>query len=136
MFTPGKHGSTFGGNPLGCVCALTTLAIIENEGLVERAGRLGRQIEEGIAKKLDGTPGVKEIRGKGLMIGIELDRPCGDLVVRGFGAGLLINVTAETVVRLLPPLNLKDAEVHTLIDGVAGLIKAFLHAAADTAAAH
>ena len=127
VFTPGKHGSTFGGNPLGCVCALTTLAIIEDEGLVERAGRIGQEIREGIARNLAGTTGVKEIRGKGLMIGIELDRPCGDLVVRGFASGLLINVTADTVVRLLPPLNLKDAEVQTLIDGVSGLIKAFLH---------
>ena len=136
VFTPGKHGSTFGGNPLGCVSALTTLAIIEDEGLVERAGRIGQKIREGIAKNLAGAAGVKEIRGKGLMIGIELDRPCGELVVRGFDAGLLINVTADTVVRLLPPLNLKDAEVQTLIDGVSGLIKAFLKAGADTAAAH
>ena len=132
VFTPGKHGSTFGGNPLGCVCALTTLAIIEDEGLVERAGRIGQEIREGIARNLAGTTGVKEIRGKGLMIGIELDRPCGDLVVRGFASGLLINVTADTVVRLLPPLNLKDAEVQTLIDGVSGLIKAFLHSDAAT----
>ncbi len=135
VFTPGKHGSTFGGNPLGCVSALTTLSIIEDEGLVERAGKIGQKIREEIAKNLAGTPGVKEIRGKGLMIGIELDRPCGDLVVRGFDAGLLINVTADTVVRLLPPLNLKDAEVNTLIESVAALIKSFLNAAADTAVA-
>ena len=77
-----------------------------------------------------------EIRGKGLMIGIELDRPCGELVVRGFDAGLLINVTADTVVRLLPPLNLKDAEVTTLIDGVSALIKTFLNAATETAVAN
>ena len=97
---------------------------------------IGEKIRDGIARKLAGTSGVKEIRGKGLMIGIELDRPCGDLVMRGLEAGLLINVTAETVVRLLPPLNLKDAEVHTLIEGVAGLIKTFLHAGADAAVAH
>jgi len=133
VFTPGKHGSTFGGNPLGCVCALTTLAIIEDEALVERADRIGRKIREGLAKKLAGMQSVKEIRGKGLMIGIELDRPCADLVVRGIGAGLLINVTADTIVRLLPPLNLKDAEVHALIDGVASLIRDFPDAAADTA---
>jgi len=136
VFTPGKHGSTFGGNPLGCVSALTTLAIIEDEGLVERAGKIGEKIRTEIAKKLAGTAGVKEVRGKGLMIGIELERPCGDLVVRGFEAGLLINVTAETVVRLLPPLNLKDTEVQTLIEGVAGLIKTFLNARADTAVTH
>jgi len=136
VFTPGKHGSTFGGNPLGCVCALTTLAIIEDEDLVERAGRIGEKVRDAIARKLAGIAGVKEIRGRGLMIGIELDRPCGDLVVRGFEAGLLINVTAETVVRLLPPLNLKDAEVQLLIEGVTGLIKAFLNAGAHTAVAH
>ena len=136
VFTPGKHGSTFGGNPLGCVSALTTLSIIEDEGLVERAGDVGLKIREGIAKSLVGTAGVKEVRGKGLMIGIELDRPCGELVVRGLDAGLLINVTAETVVRLLPPLNLKDAEVTTLIDGVSALIKIFLNAATETAVAN
>ena len=135
VFTPGKHGSTFGGNPLGCVSALTTLSIIEDEELVERAGKIGKEIREGIAKNLAGTAGVKEIRGKGLMIGIELDKPCGDLVKRGFDAGLLINVTADTVVRLLPPLNLKDAEVKLLIDCVAGLIKTFLNAGAATAVA-
>jgi acetylornithine/N-succinyldiaminopimelate aminotransferase len=134
VFTPGKHGSTFGGNPLACICALTTLAIIEDEGLVERAATIGQKIREGIAANLAGVAGVKEIRGKGLMIGIELDRPCGDLVVRALAAGLLINVTAETVVRLLPPLNLKDAEVHTLIDGVSGLIGEFLNATAPAAA--
>ena len=136
VFTPGKHGSTFGGNPLGCVSALTTIAIIEDEGLVERAGRIGDKIRTGIATKLAGTIGVKAIRGKGLMIGIELDRPCADLVIRGFEAGLLVNVTADTVIRLLPPLNLKDAEMHTLIEGVVVLIKTFLSARADTAVTH
>ncbi len=126
VFTPGKHGSTFGGNPLGCVCALTTIDIIEDEGLVERAGRLGRKIREGLAAKLSGKPGVKDIRGKGLMIGIELDRPCGELVARGFDAGLVINVTADTVVRLLPPLNMKDEEAQLLVDGVAALVATFL----------
>jgi acetylornithine aminotransferase len=136
VFTPGKHGSTFGGNPLGCVAALTTLAIIEDEGLVERAGKTGHKIREGLVQRLAGTGGVREIRGKGLMIGIELDRPCGELVVRGFEAGLLINVTADTVVRLLPPLNLKDAEAQLLIDGVSRLIREFLNAGSDAAVAH
>lgn len=125
-FTPGKHGSTFGGNPLACVAALATLAVIEDEGLAARAGRLGGVIREGIGAKLAGVAGVKDIRGKGLMIGIELDRPCGDLVERGLEAGLLINVTADTVVRLLPPLNMKDTEVQLLIDGVSGAIRIFL----------
>lgn len=125
-FTPGKHGSTFGGNPLACVAALATLAVIEDEGLAARAGRLGGVIREGIGAKLAGVAGVKDIRGKGLMIGIELDRPCSDLVERGLEAGLLINVTADTVVRLLPPLNMKDAEVQLLIDGVGSVIRSFL----------
>jgi acetylornithine aminotransferase len=137
VFTPGKHGSTFGGNPLACVAALTTLAVIEEEGLVARAGKLGDIIRKGIAARLAGVDGIREIRGKGLMIGIELDRPCGDLVERGLEAGLLINVTADTVVRLLPPLNMKDAEVQLLIDGVSSVIKAYLTASkADAAVAH
>ncbi|MEK6209905.1 MAG: aspartate aminotransferase family protein [Pseudomonadota bacterium] len=137
VFTPGKHGSTFGGNPLACVAALATLAVIEDEGLAARAAKLGDIIREGIAAKLAGVAGVKDIRGKGLMVGIELDRPCGDLVERGLDAGLLINVTADTVVRLLPPLNMKDAEVQLLIDGVSSVIRTFLTASkADAAVTH
>jgi acetylornithine/N-succinyldiaminopimelate aminotransferase len=137
VFTPGKHGSTFGGNPLACVAALTTLAVIEDEGLAARAGKLGDLICDGLAAKLAGVTGVREIRGKGLMIGIELDRSCGELVERGLEAGLLINVTADTVVRLLPPLNMKDAEVQLLIDGVSSVIRTFLTARkADAAVAH
>ncbi len=128
VFTPGKHGSTFGGNPLACVAALATLAVIDDEGLAARAARLGDIIREGIAAKLAGVAGIRDIRGKGLMIGIELDRPCGDLVERGLEAGLLINVTADTVVRLLPPLNMTDAEVQLMIDRVSGIIRTFLTA--------
>jgi acetylornithine aminotransferase len=137
VFTPGKHGSTFGGNPLACVAALATLAVIEEEGLAARAAKLGNVIREGIAAKLAGVAGVKDIRGKGLMIGIELDRPCSDLVERGLEAGLLINVTADTVVRLLPPLNMKDAEVQLLIERVSSIIGTFLAARkADATVAH
>lgn len=130
VFSPGKHGSTFGGNPLGCVCALTTIAIIEDEGLLARAGRMGSKIREALVRELAGNAGVKAIRGKGLMIGIELVKPCADLVVHGVAAGLLINVTAETVVRLLPPLILNDAEADILIEGVCGLIRKFLQSPA------
>ncbi len=129
-FKPGNHGSTFGGNPLACVAALTTLAIIEDEKLVERAAKLGQRMLKGFADKLAGVQGIREIRGKGLLLGIELDRPCADLVKRGFEAGLLINVTADTVVRLLPPLNLKDAEAEQLVEGVSALIRTFLNTAA------
>ncbi|HEX7813100.1 MAG TPA: aspartate aminotransferase family protein [Burkholderiales bacterium] len=134
-FKPGNHGSTFGGNPLACVAALTTLEIIEDEGLVERAARLGQRMRQAFAEKLAGVAGVREIRGKGLLLGIELDRPCADLVKRGFEAGLLINVTADTVVRLLPPLNLKDAEAEQLVDGLSALIRAFLASSAGVAVA-
>jgi len=137
VFTPGKHGSTFGGNPLACVAALATLAVIEEEGLAERAARIGNVIREGIAAKLAGVASVKSIRGMGLMIGIELDRPCGELVAQGLEAGLLINVTADTVVRLLPPLNIKDAQVQLLINGVSAVIRAFLtNSKADAAVTH
>jgi len=137
VFTPGKHGSTFGGNPLACVAALATLAVIDDEGLAARAAKLGNIIREDIAAKLAGVAGVKDIRGKGLMIGIELDRPCGDVVERGLEAGLLINVTADTVVRLLPPLNMKDAEVQLLIDGVSNVVRTFLTTSkADAAVTH
>jgi acetylornithine/N-succinyldiaminopimelate aminotransferase len=129
VFSPGKHGSTFGGNPLGCVCALTTLAIIEDEELLQRANRMGLKIREGVSRELAGIAGVKAIRGKGLMIGIELDKPCADLVVHGLAAGLLINVTADTVVRLLPPLILNDTEADILIEGVCGLIRNFSRSA-------
>jgi len=135
-FKPGNHGSTFGGNPLACVSALTTLDIIEDEKLVERAAQLGRRMRQMLAERLAGTAGVKEIRGQGLLLGVELDRPCGELVRKGLDAGLVINVTADTVVRLLPPLVLKDAEAEQLVDGVSQLIRTFLAAHAGAAAIH
>jgi acetylornithine aminotransferase len=134
-FKPGNHGSTFGGNPLACVAALTTLDVIEQDGLVARAAQLGGRMRDALAAGLEGVPGVKEVRGKGLLLGIELDRPCGELVKRGFDAGLLINVTAENVVRLLPPLVITDAEAKQLVDGVIGLVRTFLQAAEPAVAA-
>lgn len=133
-FTPGKHGSTFGGNPLACVAALTTLSVIEDEGLLEHAELSGRKIRDGLAAKLAGQPGFRAIRGKGLMIGIELERPCGELVQRALESGLLINVTAETVIRLLPPLNLKNEEVQMLVEKLGDIIKSFLGAGVAAAA--
>ncbi len=130
VFTPGKHGSTFGGNPLACAAAQATLDVIEQERLMDNATRVGGLIRAGLAQKLDGVAGVRQIRGKGLMIGIELDRPCGELVARGVQAGLLINVTAETVIRLLPPLILQPAEAGMLVDTLSGLVRAFLQAEA------
>jgi acetylornithine/N-succinyldiaminopimelate aminotransferase len=115
VFKPGNHGSTFGGNPLACVAALTTLDVIEADGLMARAVTLGDAIRGGLRKALAGIAGMVDIRGDGLMIGIELDRPCGDLVKQALAAGLLINVTADKVVRLLPPLVMSDAEAAELV---------------------
>jgi acetylornithine aminotransferase len=126
VFKPGNHGSTFGGNPLACVAALTTLEVIESDGLMAHAGKLGEAIRCGLRGALAGVGGVVEVRGDGLMIGIELDRPCADLVKRALDAGLLINVTAERVIRLLPPLVMSDAEGAELVAGLAALIKDFL----------
>lgn len=126
VFAPGNHGSTFGGNPLACAAALTTLEIIEADGLMARAELLGDAIRGGLRSGLSGVAGVVEVRGDGLMIGIELDRSCGDLVKRALDSGLLINVTADRVVRLLPPLVMTDAEGAELVAGLTALVRAFL----------
>jgi acetylornithine aminotransferase len=125
-FKPGNHGSTFGGNPLACTAGLNTLNIIEQDGLLNHADEIGNFIRNGLSVSLQGVNGVKDIRGQGLMIGIELDKPCGDLVKLALAKGLLINVTADTVVRLLPPLILSQAEAQHLIDILSPLIKDFL----------
>ena len=134
VFKPGNHGTTFGGGPLVSVAALTTLEAIESEGLLANAARQGEAIMQGLARELSGVAGVKEIRGKGLMIGVELDRPCGDLVRRGLEAGIVINVTADKVIRLLPPLVFGDAESKELVARLAPLVKAFLAEAPAAAA--
>ena len=126
VFKPGNHGSTFGGNPLACVAALTTLDVIEADGLMAHAEKLGAVIRDGLRSGLSGVDGFVEVRGDGLMIGIELDRTCTDLVTRGLEAGLLINVTADKVVRLLPPLVMSDAEGAELVVALVSLIKEFL----------
>jgi acetylornithine aminotransferase len=128
LFKPGNHGSTFGGNPLACAAALATLDVIEQDGLMARAASLGEAIREGFAQALAGVTGVVAIRGDGLMIGIELSRPCGDLVPRALEAGLLINVTADTVLRLLPPLVFDDEQAKQLVDVLSCLIRDFLAA--------
>ncbi len=126
VFTYGKHGSTFGGNPLASTAALATLEIIESDGLLAHAEQLGNYIREALATSLRGVTGVSVIRNAGLMIGIELDRPCGDLVKQALEAGLLINVTADKVVRLLPPLIMSESEAQQLVDILTPLIKKFL----------
>jgi acetylornithine aminotransferase len=126
LFGPGNHGSTFGGNPLACAAGLTTLEVIESDGLMSNALKVGEAIRAGIREALSDVDGVVDIRGRGLMIGIELDRPCGVLVGKALEAGLLINVTAERVVRLLPPLTLTESEAQTLVGKLAPLIRDFL----------
>ena len=128
LFGPGNHGSTFGGNPLACTAALTTIATIKEEGLLANAERVGALIRQEMAAALAGVKGITEIRGHGLMIGIELDRPCGALVGKALEAGLLINVTADQVIRLLPPLIFGEAEARELVQRLAPLIKEFLAA--------
>jgi acetylornithine aminotransferase len=128
VFKPGNHGSTFGGNPLACVAALTTLAVLEEEKLLPRAHALGERIRARLRERLAGQAAVADVRGSGLMIGIELDRPCAALVAAGLDAGILINVTADKVVRLLPPLVMSDAEADELVDMLATVVRRFLAA--------
>jgi len=135
VFKPGNHGTTFGGGPLVSVAALTTLEVIEKEGLLANAAKTGAIIREGLAREFSGVAGVKEIRGMGLMLGIELDRPCGDIVRRSLEAGLVINVTADKVVRLLPPLVIREDEARQLVSILAPIVKAFLAEAPSAAAA-
>lgn len=122
LFQPGKHGSTFGGNPLVCAAGLAVVDTLQNEGLIERAAELGQRFFDGFSSALQGISSVKAIRGSGLMIGIELDRPCAELVGKALEEGLLLNVTADSVIRLLPPLILSDEQADTIIEKVVGLI--------------
>ena len=126
VFKPGNHASTFGGNPLASTAALTTLNIIERDDLIRNALELGDYIRSSFKSTLSSIEGVKEIRGQGLMIGIELSRPCGELVREALSQGLLINVTSDKVVRLLPPLVMQRQEADLVVSSVSKLIKEFL----------
>jgi acetylornithine/N-succinyldiaminopimelate aminotransferase len=126
IFKPGNHGSTFGGNPFACAAALTTLETIEQDGLLAHTVKIGDYIRAGFGAALADARGVVAIRGMGLMIGIELDRPCGELTKRALDAGLLINVTADKVVRLLPPLIISQDEAQQLVERLSPLILEFL----------
>jgi acetylornithine aminotransferase len=123
---PGSHGTTFGGNPLSARAALAVLDAIESGDLVANARSVGEKLLEGFRDQLSGTAGVTDIRGSGLMIGIELDRPCGELVMSALQRGLLINVTANRVVRLLPPLITTDRQAAMIVEKVSELIREFL----------
>lgn len=125
LFSPGSHGSTFGGNPLVCAAALATCQTLQTEDLPARAAVVGARLRADLQQALTDCPGVREIRGKGLMIGIELDRPCHALVQQALDHGLLINVTAGQVIRLLPPLILNDAQAEQLVTQLAQLVRTF-----------
>jgi acetylornithine/N-succinyldiaminopimelate aminotransferase len=129
-FTPGKHGSTFGGNPLATAAGLATLNIIAEENLRENAEIVGDYINQLLTDALKGQAGIVQIRNAGMMIGIELDRPCADLVKQGLAAKLLINVTSEKVIRLLPSLVMNKQEAEELVNRLAPLILNFLKASA------
>ncbi len=126
VLTAGNHGTTFGGNPLAMRAGVETIATMEAEGIVAHAGRMGERLMAALREGLLGVPGFVEVRGQGLMIGIELSRPCGVLLQRGVDAGLLFSVTADRVVRLLPALIATEAEVDEIAARLLPLITGFL----------
>ena len=126
IFQPGNHGTTFGGNPLAMRAGIETIRIMKEEGLLENAAHVGAHLKAGLEAALQGVAGVKEIRGQGLMLGIELDRACGVITGRAAEAGLLLSVTADSVVRLVPPLILSTAEADQIVSILVPVIKTFL----------
>jgi acetylornithine/N-succinyldiaminopimelate aminotransferase len=126
IFQPGNHGTTFGGNPLAMRAGVETIRIMEEDGLLDNAARVGAHLKGALARELGGLNGVTEIRGQGLMLGIELAKPCGVLTQRAAEKGLLISVTAENVIRLVPPLILTEAEADEIVALLAPLVREFL----------
>ena len=126
IFQPGNHGTTFGGNPLAMRAGIETIRIMEEDNLLENASRVGAHLKGALARELGALKGVVEIRGQGLMLGVELARPCGVLTQRAAEAGLLISVTADTVVRLLPPLIMTEAQADEVVAILAPLVKQVL----------
>jgi len=126
LFQPGHHGSTYGGNPLVTSAALAVINTCEKDNLADRAATLNEKMLNGFKDKLSDLDAVVDIRGKGLMIGIQLDRPCAELVKAGLDAGILINVTAGDVVRLLPPLIISDEQADQIVTMVSDLIRTFV----------
>jgi acetylornithine/N-succinyldiaminopimelate aminotransferase len=123
VLAPGMHGSTFGGNPLASAAALAVVKTITDENLVEHAAEMGGRLQQGLRDGLAGINSVREVRGKGLMVGVEMAHPCGELVGTALERGMLINVTADQVLRLLPPLIISEQEVDELVDGVCKLVR-------------
>ncbi len=126
IFQQGNHGTTFGGNPLAMRAGIETIRIMEEDGLLENAARVGAHLQAGLARELGGLAGVTEIRGQGLMLGIELAKPCGVLTQRAAEKGLLISVTADNVIRLVPPLILTEADADEIVALLAPLVREFL----------
>jgi acetylornithine/N-succinyldiaminopimelate aminotransferase len=126
IFGPGNHGTTFGGNPLAMRAGIETMRIVAEDKLLDNAALVGERIKKGLEREWSGVKGIVEMRGQGLMLGIELDRPCGDLLNKAAEAGLLISVTADTVIRLLPPLIMTPAEGAEVVRILAPLVREFL----------
>jgi acetylornithine/N-succinyldiaminopimelate aminotransferase len=126
IFQPGNHGTTFGGNPLAMRAGIETIRIMEEDGLMANAAKVGAHLKAALERELAGVEGFHEVRGQGLMLGIDLTKPCGALVQRACDKGLLISVTADTVVRLVPPLILSTAEADEIVAILVPLIKQLL----------
>ncbi|HEY9224946.1 MAG TPA: aspartate aminotransferase family protein [Variovorax sp.] len=126
IFGPGNHGTTFGGNPLAMRAGIETIRIMEEQKLLDNAAAVGAHLKSALEREFEGLAGVKEVRGQGLMLGIELDRPCGVILNRACEAGLLLSVTADSVIRLVPPLILSVAEADEIVAILAPLVKTFL----------
>jgi acetylornithine/N-succinyldiaminopimelate aminotransferase len=126
IFQPGNHGTTFGGNPLATRAGVETLRIMEEDGLLENAARVGEHLRAALHRELHSVPGFVEVRGQGLMLGIELDRPCGVIMNQALEAGLLLSVTADSVIRLVPPLIISAAEADEIVSILVPIVKKFL----------
>ena len=135
LIQPGTHGTTFGGNPIACRVGLTVIEQLDKRGLVSRAGELGDRMRDGFRNSLHNQPGITDIRGRGMMMGIELDTPCAELVGIALAEGILLNVTAGNVVRLLPPYILTDEQADELVRRISDLIIEFMQQANAPAAA-
>jgi acetylornithine/N-succinyldiaminopimelate aminotransferase len=137
VFKPGNHGSTFGGNPLAMTAVITTIDTIKEEGLLANAQRVGDFIRSALCRELGNSSDVTEVRGMGLMLGMELRRTCTELVKQALDAGLVINVTADNVIRMLPPLIMSEAEAGMVLERLVPLVRAFIaRGALPQAAAH
>ncbi|MGC3985068.1 MAG: aspartate aminotransferase family protein [Pseudorhodoferax sp.] len=126
IFGPGNHGTTFGGNPLAMRAGIETIRIMEEEGLLENAAKVGAHLKASLQQAFEGLEGFKEIRGQGLMLGVELTRPCGVLTARAAERGLLLSVTADSVIRMVPSLILSQAEADEIVAILVPLVKEFL----------